>query len=171
MKSIHDFIFVIGTITIMVYIIIRYIFEHNNKVEKETLDYNEMEEEFFNKISEENRPYKLLNIYFPIDLMMIESLLISVQIPYYIDFKYFMGVRPFVKTINYNNANLYILENDYNDAIILLQDYLKSKTLENYKLNEKIRSIIEILMIFWIIPSAQNTLGIDIYYKENRNEK
>jgi hypothetical protein len=134
------------------------------------LGYNEMEEIFFDKISEENRPYKLLNIYFPLDLMMIKSLFMSEQIPYYIEFEHFMGVRPFVQIINYNNTNLYILEEDYNDAIITLENYLEAKTLENNNVKENIRNIFELLLISWVVLSPNNNLGIEINYKKKEKK-
>jgi hypothetical protein len=160
-----DYIFVLGTLAITVFYIVRYFVGHNKAENKETLDYNDMENSFFNEISERNRPYKLLNIYFPLDLMIIKSLFISEQIPYYVEFEHFMGVRPFVHIINYNNTNLYILEKDYNDAIIVLENYLKGKTLNNHKIREKVRNLFELLLISWVVYSPQNNLGIEINYK------
>jgi hypothetical protein len=164
MKIDTDYIFIFGTLAIVIFCIIRFLI--NNKItKKETLDYNEMEIIFFNKISKDNRPYKLLNIYFPFDLMIIKSLFMSEQIPYYVEFEHFMGVKPFVQIINYNNTNLYILEEDYNDAIIVLENYLKTKTFNNYKIREKIRNLFELAAISWVIYSPQNNLGIEINYK------
>ena len=166
MENETNYIFVFGTFFITVFCIVRYFVENNKTDNKETLDYNEMEIMFFNKISEKNRPYKLLNIYFPFDLMIIKSLFISEQIPYYVEFEHFMGVKPYVQIINYNNTNFYILEEDYNDAMIIIENYLKTKTLNNYKLNEKIRNIFELAIISWVIYSPQNNLGIEINYKK-----
>jgi hypothetical protein len=170
MKINTDYIFVFGILAIIIFYIIRYVVKHNNTVKKELLGYNEMEEIFFDKISEENRPYKLLNIYFPLDLMMIKSLFMSEQIPYYIEFEHFMGVRPFVQIINYNNTNLYILEEDYNDAIIILENYLEAKTLENNNIKERIRNIFELLLINWVVLSPNNNLGIEIKYKKEERK-
>jgi hypothetical protein len=166
MKINTDYIFVLGVLAIVAFSIFRYLVKHNNTIKKEAFDYNEMEKIFFDKISEKNRPYKLLNIYFPFDLMIIKSLFISEQIPYYVEFEHFMGVRPFVQIINYNNTNLYILEADYNDAIIVLEKYLETKTLNNNKIKEKIRNLFELLLINWVVLSPQNNLGIEINYKK-----
>jgi hypothetical protein len=166
MKINTDYIFAFGALAIIIFYIVRYLVKHNNTIKKEILDYNEMEKIFFEKISEENRPYKLLNIYFPFDLMIIKSLFISEQIPYYIEFEHFMGVRPFVQIINYNNTNLYILEEDYNDAIIILESYLQTKTLDKNRIKERVRNIFELLLISWVVLSPQNNLGIEINYKK-----
>jgi len=76
-----------------------------------------------------------------------------------------MGVKPFVQINNYNNTNLYILEEDYNDAIIVLENYLKTKSFNNYKIKEKIRNLFELATISWVIYSPQNNLGIEINRK------
>ena len=160
-----DYIFILGTLAIVIFCIIRFLINNRKITKKETLDYNEMEIIFFNEISKDNRPYKLLNIYFPFDLMIIKSLFLSEQIPYYVEFEHFMGVKPFVQIINYNNTNFYILEEDYNDAIIVLENYLKAKTFNNYRIKEKIRNLFELAMISWVIYSPQNNLGIEINRK------
>jgi len=77
-----------------------------------------------------------------------------------------MGLRPFVQIINYNNTNFYILEEDYNDAIIVLENYMQTKSFNNYKIKEKIRNIFELAMISWVIYSPQNNLGIEINRKD-----
>jgi len=167
MKIDTVYIFILGTLAIVIFCIVRAFVEDKRITKKEALDYNEMEIIFFNRISKENRPYKLLNIYFPFDLMIIKSLFMSEQIPYYAEFEHFMGVRPFVQIINYNNTNFYILEEDYNDAIIVLENYLKTKSFNNYKIKEKIRNIFELAMISWVIYSPQNNLGMEINRKDD----
>jgi hypothetical protein len=112
---------------------------------------NEVEELFFIKIYEGSYPYKLLSIYIPFDLMMIKSLLISTMIPYYVEFEHIMGLVPLFYCINYNNANLYILEEDYNDAILVIKNHLKNKALDKYD----------------AIPFPKNHMGFYINYKQN----
>jgi hypothetical protein len=147
---------------------------------KETLDYNDVEKAFFEKIKEGNLPYKLLSIYTPFDLIMLKSFFISENIPYYVEFERLMGLLPFVHILNYNNVNFYILEKDYDDAITIINDYIKNKELSNYKIKEVSRSVFEIVCINWVIPSPKNYLGIDVNYKnllseeeinENRSEE
>jgi hypothetical protein len=135
---------------------------HKNK---ETKNYNKVEELFFIKIKKGSRPYKLLSIYFPFDLMMIKSLFISEQIPYYVEFEHFMAVRPFIYCINYNNTNLYILEEDYGDAIMIINNYSGNRISKKYEIKTVIRNLVEMLVIAWIIPSPKNNTGMYIHYK------
>jgi cbb3-type cytochrome oxidase subunit 3 len=169
MKIDINYIFSLGILAITIFSIVRYFINNNKKKTKEVLDYNEMEKMFFDKISGKNRPYKLLNIYFPFDLMFIKSLLLSEQIPYYVEFEHFMSIRPFVQIINYNNTNLYILEEDYNDAIIVTENYLKTKTLNKYEIKEVFGNLIELALMNWVALSPQNNLGIEIIYKKSGN--
>jgi len=169
MKIDVDNFFLVGIFLIIALCIFRYIYSKktvkSNKTVRETLDYNEMEIMFLNNISENNRPYKLLNIYFPFDLMIIKSLFMSEQLPYYVEFEHMMGLRPFIPIINYNNANFYILEEDYNDAIIVIETYLRNKTLNNYKIKERLRNLFELALINWVTYSPQNNLGVEVIYK------
>jgi hypothetical protein len=100
--------------------------------------------------------------------MILKSLLLAEQIPYYTEFEHLMALRPFNHCINYNNTNLYILEEDYNDTLFILENYQKIRKLNNYSLQEKIISIIGILVIFYVIPSCRNHIGMDIHYRENK---
>jgi len=84
MKIDTNYFFIFGTLAIVILCIVRFFLENKRIIKKETLDYNEMEIIFFNEISKDNRPYKLLGIYFPFDLMIIKSLFMSEQIPYYV---------------------------------------------------------------------------------------
>ena len=162
----YEYIFIFGTLFFCILFIVRLFIKSGKNSEKESLEYNEIEEMFFQKTHEGYIPYKFLNIYTPLDLMMIKSLFISEQIPYYTEFEHIMGLRPFVQSINYNNTNFYIIEEDYNDAIKIIEEYIKLKNLNNYKFTETIRGIFEYLMIGWVIPSPNNFLGIEINYKK-----
>lgn len=133
--------------------------------ENEILTYNEMEKQFFERISEKNKPCKLLNIYFPYDLMLIKSMFLTTQIPYYVEFEHRMSLEPCIHIINCNNTNVYILEEDYRDAIRLIQDYLKTKALINYKVKEKIRNAFELLVLGWVVLSPKSNLGIEVIYR------
>ena len=170
MKINQDYFLVFGIIAIIAYIIVRSVYNNKKHKEKsiETLCHNDMEELFFEKIRGGSNPYKILNIYIPFDLIIIKSLLLSEQIPYYVEFEHTMGLRQFIQIINYTNTNLYILEEDYEDTVIVLRNYIRTKTLDNYTMKERIRNIVEMLVFGWLILSPQNNLGIDIRFKENK---
>jgi len=135
-------------------------------MEKETLDYNGNENMFFEKIREGKPAYKLLRIYTPFDLMMIKSYFISENIPYYIEFEHLMKIYPFIQCANYNNTNVYILEEDYNDAIIVINNYIKYKNLNEYKIKNVFWGTFEYLLMSYVVISPQKYLSIDINYKK-----
>ena len=130
------------------------------------MEYNDIENIFFEKLNEGSKAYKLLVIYTPFDLMMIKSFFISENIPYFVEFGHLMKVYPFVHASNYNNANIYILDEDYNDAIFLIKSYIKSKKLNEYKFQRTLRSAFEYICIGWVVPSPDYFLGFNVNYKE-----
>jgi hypothetical protein len=154
-----------GLFFVIIYVLIINVIQYNTKEGKETLDYNDIEKAFFEGIKGGNFSYKLLSIYTPLDLMMIRSLFISENIPYYVEFEHLMKLQPFVNSLNYNNVNFYILEKDYDDAIIVVDNYLENKILNEYKIKDVLRSIFEIICIFWVMPSPENNLLMDVNYK------
>jgi len=160
-----DEVFILGIVLIVIFFIIRYLIKNMKSAGKETLDYSDIEEEFFAKIKEGKTQYKLLEIYTPFDLMMIRSLFTSESVPYHIQFEHLMKVYPFVHCENYNNASMYILEEDYSDSIIIIKNYIENKNLNEYKIKSVGRNIFEFLTMTWVIPSPQNYLGIDINYR------
>jgi hypothetical protein len=161
-----DKYFIFGLFFIFIYILIVYVRKRGRKsVKNETLDYNDMEKIFFEKIKEGNMAYKILQIYTPLDLMMIQSFFISENIPYYIEFEHRMKIEPFVQIINYNNVNLYILDEDYNDSIILIKNYVKNNNYDEYKIKNAFRGVFEFICMGWVVPSPHNYLGIEINYK------
>jgi hypothetical protein len=171
MKYDNILFFGFGLLFVFVYILITYIIRHNTPTKKETLDYNNIEKTFFEGIRDGDSPYKLLSIYTPFDLMMIKSFFISENIPYYVEFEHLMGLKPFVHSLNYNNVNFYILEKDYDDAIIVIDNYIESKNLDKYKAKDVFRNIFETICIFWVMPSPQNHLGFYVNYKNLLSEE
>jgi hypothetical protein len=165
----YDLFFVFGFIFIIIYFIIVYFRKQKNKniIERETLNYNNTEIMFFENIKNGKIPYKILNIYTPFDLMMIKSLFISEDIPYYVEFEHIMKIQPFIHGLNYNNVNLYILENDYDDAINVIINYINTKISTKYNIKNVFRNIIEMLLFFRVVSSPSDYLGIDIYYKND----
>ena len=158
--------FIFGIIFVFIYFIITYLRENKKPMEKETSDYNEIENMFFEKIREGKPAYKLLRIYTSFDLMMIKSFFISENIPYYIEFGHLMKVFPFIQCVNYNNTNVYILEENYYDAIIVINDYIKYKNLNEYKIKNVFWGAFEYLLMSYVVISPQKHLSIDVNYKK-----
>jgi hypothetical protein len=161
-----DGFFITGIVFVLVYSVFIFLYKNENSEKKETLDYNEMENTFFQKTKGENFAYKLLRIYNPFDLMMIKSFFISENIPYYVEFEHFMKIYPFVHSANYNNANIYILDEDYDDAVLVINSYIKNKNLNEYKIKYAFRGVFEYLFMNWVVTSPQNYLGMEVNYKK-----
>ena len=161
-------IFIFGILVLFVFFMIMLICKSKKQRTYEILDYNEMENIFFEKIKKGMLPYKLLNIYTPFDLMMIRSFFISENIPYYVEFEHFMKVYPFIHSTNYNNCNIYILDDDYNDAIYIINNYIKSKYINEHKIKDVFRGVFEYIIMGWIITSPYNYLGFDVNFKNTK---
>jgi len=141
-----------------------YYYKNKKTEKKEILDYNENEYIFFKNIYNGKPFYKLLSIYTPFDLMMIRSFFISENIPYYVEFEHLMKVYPFIHGENYNNTNIYILYEDYNDAIFIINNYIKSKNINEYNIKNTFKGLLEYLIMGWVVTSPENTIGFDVNY-------
>jgi hypothetical protein len=163
---VFDKLFLFGLLFIFIYTLFMHMRKNSYKsIKKETLDYNDMENAFFDKIKEGSMAYKILRIYTPFDLMMIKSFFISENIPYYVEFEHRMKIEPFVQILNCNNVNLYVLDEDYSDSIIVLKNYIKNNNYDEFKIRSAFRGIFEFICIGWVVPSPHNYLGIEIIYK------
>ena len=137
---------------------------------KEKCEKNKVEEQFFNAVNNGREKYMFLKIDNQFDLMFIKSLFQSENIPYYVEFENISRIRPGMYVGDLGNYNLlYILEEDYNDAIKVVRNYIKGKT-NNKKENgkENIRNFGEVLFGNWKVPSASETNGIEIIYKREK---
>jgi hypothetical protein len=134
---------------------------NNDESNKENI-FDEMEELFIKKIQDGYRPYKLLYIYFQMDLMLIKSLLQAGKIPYHVEFEHFHRIKLGIDYGFNNVTTLYIIENNYNDAKIIIENYFK-----NRKEDKNIpKNITENVIGDWMIQSPKNTNGIEIIYKK-----
>jgi hypothetical protein len=168
-----------GTVFILTFICFFILFgkkksENNNDEELSDNDSeengnNEIEEQFYNEVRNGKEKYKFLKIDNQFDLMFIKSLFQSENIPYYIEFENISRMRPGMYVGDLGNYNLlYILDEDYNDAVEIVQEYIKTKkeTSNENGNKETIRNISEVLLANWKVPSANDTNGIEIIYKK-----
>ena len=132
---------------------------------------NKIEEQFFEAVNSGKEKYMFLKIDNQFDLMFIKSLFQSEHIPYYVEFENITKIRPGMYIGDLGNYNLlYILDEDYNDAVEVVRNYIEGKrdnTNKNENAKENIINIGEILIGNWKVPSASETNGIEIIYKEN----
>jgi hypothetical protein len=136
---------------------------------------NNIEEIFFEKIKGGENKYYFLKIDNQFDLMFIKSLFQSTQIPYYVEFEHISKIRPGMVVGDLGNYTLlYIVEKDYDDALLVTHEYIRNKT-KNYDYRNKTkkigRNLFEIFFTNWRIPSASDIGGIIILYKDNENKK
>ena len=131
---------------------------------------NNIEEIFFNEVKNGKEKIVFLKIDNQFDLMFIKSLFQSVNIPYYVEFENISSMRPGMYIGDLGNYNLlYILEDDYYNAIDVVNNYLQTKKEhknEDNKNKENARNLAEILFGNWKVPSADDTNGIEIIYKK-----
>jgi hypothetical protein len=147
-----------------------------NKIKSDNLEednedgkYNEIEEKFFYEVSSGKARYKFLKIDNQFDLMFIKSIFQSENIPYYVEFETISKIRPGIYLGDLGNYTLlYILDEDYDDAIKIIKNYLETKrtSKEDDKL-ENARNFFEVLFGNWKVPSARDTNGIEVIYKKN----
>lgn len=87
----------------------------------------EMEKIFLDRVSAGSDMYAIASVYGKYDIMTLKSLLQSEQIPYYFEFentsKTLIGIPPAT-----NNATIIkVLDKDYDDALLVLNKYVKNK--------------------------------------------
>jgi ABC-type antimicrobial peptide transport system permease subunit len=167
-------IIIIAIILIIIFALLGKNNEENKNEAVETSENNDMaineiEEQFFNEVNNGKEKYRFLKIDNQFDLMFIKSLFQSEDIPYYVEFENISRIRPGMYVGDLGNYNLlYILDDDYNDALKIVKKYIRTKK-ENKKDNENkkenIRNLAEVLFGNWKVPSASDTNGIEVLYK------
>lgn len=152
----------------LVVIILAFLFKKsdNQEMQSEQEEIPDMEKMFFEMIQTQNKkPYRLASIYNHYDVMFIKSLFQFEQIPFHIEFEHVTKLLPGLPMPNYNNTFLTILEDDYDDAVKLLEDYISSKTNSETTKNETIRNVAEMVIAGWRVPpNTENT--IVIHYRD-----
>jgi hypothetical protein len=133
-------------------------------------NYNKMEELFFQEISNGKERYRFLIIDNQFDLMFVKSLFQSENIPYYIEFEHVSSIRPGMFVGDLGNYNvLYILDEDYHDAIKVIKNYIETKRKNTEpQAAENARNLAEIIVMNWRVPSANDMNGIHVIYKNSK---
>ncbi|MBP5520561.1 MAG: hypothetical protein J6X84_08290 [Treponema sp.] len=146
----------------------------NTTEEIDEIDYSQFEEKFFEQVKSGKKYQHFLNIGSQLDCMMIRSIFSSMDIPTYIEFeninKIYGGVSTCL-TSNIFSIKLYILIDDYEEALAVIKDYIRNKVelLASKQGKDKYIKILEILAAPYVISSSQEMLGITVLQK-NRSE-
>jgi hypothetical protein len=132
----HIGLVIFATIVIILWAVIKNRLQDNNKKDDNveiqgTIETNkentEMIDMFYEEVKNGENIYKLMNVFNQFDLMFIKSLFQSEQIPYHMESEHLSKMRPGMQIGSFGNADIYILEKDYNDAIKIIEEYRKTK--------------------------------------------
>lgn len=120
---------------------------------------SDMENLYFEKVRTEGlAQYRLASIYDQFDIMFVKSLFQSEQIPFYMQFENLNNLMPGFAIDSLNNVVLNVLDEDYADAVEVLEEYIRTRTCDClYEEDEGADQ-------FDMEPEAENT--IEIYYKQ-----
>ena len=144
--------------------------EFDNAEIDENVDFTQFEEKFFEAVKAGNEYQHFLNLSFQFDCMLIRSILASMNIPTYVEGmninKLYGGA--FVSTLGDFNIKLYILVDDYDDALVAVKDYLKSKIdSESSEIDRnKALQVLELIVASTTVSTPQELLGISILPKK-----
>ena len=153
-------------IALVCIIIIRIIYEKKNHETKSIRDETaniEMEDEFFKRVKQGAASYRIASLFNQFDIMFIKSLFQNEQIPYYFEFENMAKIKSGLPIESFNNSILNVLDEDYKDAIQVLEEYESNKDLNKSSTN-RIRNAAELIIGGWSMPSPKEK-SIEIYYK------
>ena len=142
--------------------------------EIECVDYTSFEDKFFDKVRNGKKYQHFLNLSSQMDCMFIRSILSSVNIPTYVEGenvnKMYGGTATFLT--NVFKIKLYILVDNYDEASIIVRDYIKNKvnSLSEKYGKDKYLKLLEVLAAPYNISPSQELLGITILDKDKDKE-
>ena len=142
--------------------------KENHKEEDyvEEKDNNEMNTIFIEKVRGGSNTYKLLNIFNQFDLMFNKSLFQSEGIPYFTEGEHLSKIRPGIPIGVFGRTGIYIIEEDYDDAIEIIERYINNKK-KNYYEKDSLRKPMEVLFGGgFVAPEANDLDGIEIIKKK-----
>ena len=146
-----------------------------DSTEEEPVDYTAFEEKLFEEVRNGKDYQHFLNLSSQLDCMLIRSFLASMQIPTYVEGgnlnKIYGGTSTVVTTVF--KMKLYILVEDYDEALEVVKDYIKNKvkSLSEKSGSDKYLKVLELMAAPYNISASQEMLGITILAKKTKDEK
>lgn len=138
--------------------------------ENEEFDFTDFEESFYKEIQKGKEYQHFLNIASQMDCMLLRSFLASMKIPTHVEGEHinrFYGGSATCLTTMVFKIKLFILIDDYDEAFIVVKDYIKNKV--DYLAKEfgkkKYLKVLEFLASPYNIRRSQEFLGITILEK------
>ena len=145
-----------------------------DSTEEEPVDYTAFEEKLFEEVRNGKDYQHFLNLSSQLDCMLIRSFLASMQIPTYVEGgnlnKIYGGTSTVVTTVF--KMKLYILVEDYDEALEVVKDYIKNKvkSLSEKSGSDKYLKVLELMAAPYNISASQEMLGITIFTKKTKDE-
>ena len=129
-------------------------------------DSYKMEEAFFERARAGSRSIPVAKLYHSFDIMFIKSIFESEGIPFRVDFEHFNKLRGGIPIDTMNNTILHILEEDYADAVAVLEDYRASTGKDTpHPAANQVRNLAEFAIGAWAMPAAADS-HIEILYRK-----
>lgn len=142
---------------------------------EEIIDYTPFQEIFFEKVREGEDYQHFLKIASQIDCSILRSILSSAKIPTYVEGENTNGIYGGGANLlnNLFSIRLYILTKDYDEALLIVTDFIKNKVerLAENGDDKPFMKILEVLAAPYNISSKQDLLGITIMEKKQPQEK
>ncbi len=111
----------------------RYAKKHERNLESTILNdgLSEMESKYYEMVSKGSTKYRIASVSDQYDIMVLKSLLQSEQIPYYFEFENTSKLVTGLPDFNDKNPIINILDDDYEDALKVLERYVEDKLDDN----------------------------------------
>ena len=133
------------------------------------VDFTNFEDKFFQEVNKGKAYQHFLNLNSDVDCMFIRSVLSSMDIPTYIEGEHANRIFGF-RNANLLNIKLYILVEDYDEALITVKDYVKNKIESNSaeKDTPDYQKNLDLLLASLFLPTTQDVFGIKILEKKTK---
>ena len=132
----------------------------------DNVDFTQFEEKFFDAVKSGKEYQHFLNLSSQFDCMLIRSILASMNIPTYAEGmninKLYGGA--YISSTTDFKIKLYILIDDYDDALVAVKDYIKSKIDSEPSVTDRNKAlqILELLVASSTVSNPQELFGISI---------
>ncbi|QQO10858.1 DUF2007 domain-containing protein [Breznakiella homolactica] len=119
-----------------------------------------METRFYEEVRSGKNTAPIARAYSRFDSMFIKSMLQSESIPFHVEYEHMSGLRSGVKIENYNQMVVSVLDEDYDDAILVIEEYISNKKKDPKP--SRTRNVFEGVLFGWYVPSPSYSDSVEI---------
>lgn len=132
-------------------------------------DIVEMEDAFFEAVKNGREAVKFMHLFYGQDIMMLKAAFQSEGIPYKIENEHLPQVLTGQGVIGFYHSDFYILKEDYEDALKIVQEYVENKKNggQSEAANKAVCDLISIVTASSYVPDKTETAGIVIFKLED----